>query len=604
MAEYIPDEIIDEIRCASDIVSIISGYVRLKKQGRNFGGLCPFHNEKTPSFMVSPEKQIYRCFGCGEGGNVFSFIMKRDNLGFPEAARVLAQRAGISIPEHDDPARVAKARETEQAYDINELAKDFYHYILKNHEAAGEARSYLANRRITPEIIDRFELGFAPPGWDNLLQFMNKKGCPAVKLERLGLVSARSKGAPGYYDKFRNRVIFPVWNPRGKVAGFGGRVLDDSLPKYLNSPETPLFNKSQLLYGLHMAADSIRQLDQVIIVEGYMDVIACHQAGINNVVASLGTALTREQGKLVLRYTREVIMAYDADAAGINATLKGWQILDDIGCRIRVVSIPDGKDPDEFIRNRGPAGFRQLIDENALTLCDYITNRAMEKSDIYTLEGKIKIAREVILSIVNLSSEIEKDEAIIKLSQRLHLSPDAIRAEVEKITRHPKKIPENRDKFGNKRDNNTAPAGKAPGSKKDARTEAEDTLLVLMLEDKNVLSGVKDEIGVHFSSRPEYLNIINFLHEIAKKELDYQPAILFNYIDDQNTQQFLGSLLVREIPPENRHKIIRDCLKRIKDDELRKKREDLLRQMEEADKTRDEELRNKLLLEYSRLILK
>jgi len=601
---YIPDEIVEQIRASSDIVDIVSDYVRLKKQGRNYVGLCPFHNEKTPSFMVSQEKQIYRCFGCGEGGNIFSFLMKRGNLSFPEAVAVLAERSGISIPEEDDPERDARAKKTEQAYKLNELVKDFYQYVLKNHDIARGARSYLEQRGVTPETADKFQIGFAPPSWDSQINFLKKKGYSVEILEQMGFILAKTKGAPGYYDRFRNRIMFPVWNIQGKVVGFGGRVLDDSLPKYLNSPETPLFNKGHLLYGINKALESIRRLDQVIIVEGYMDVISCHQAGIENVVASLGTAFTPEQGKLLLRYTRQVVFAYDADTAGVNAAMRGWQVLDDIGCRVRVVSIPEGKDPDDYIRNHGPEQFLLLVNERALSLSDYKTDRALEKYDIYTLEGKFKIASEVIPSIINLSNEIEKDEAIMKLAKRLHLSPDAIRAEVEKNARKSRNSWGKRDKITGLRDNKTnfAQPAKSQKEEKDARSKAEETLLIMILEDKSVFSKIKGEVGVHFSSNQEYLNIINLLAEMIENGLDYQPAALFDRMPDEASAGVLSELMAKETPADNKVKIIQDCLKTIREDEIRKKREDLLRQMEEADRNRDQNLRNKLLLEYSKLI--
>jgi len=604
LSGFIPEEIIDEIRAGSDIVNVISDYVRLKKQGRNFMGLCPFHHEKTPSFIVSPDKQIYRCFGCGEGGNVFSFLMKIDGLSFPEAVKALARRAGITIPEVDDPERSARSRERERAYEVNELAKNFYQYVLKNHQAAAEARRYLEQRGITAETIEEFQIGFAPASWDSLIQFMQKKDNPPAELEQLGLALARTKGGPGYYDRFRNRIMFPIWNPQGKVVGFGGRVLDNSLPKYLNSPETILFNKSHLLYGLNKAAEKIRQLDQVIIVEGYLDVITCHQVGIKNVVASLGTAFTKEQGKLLLRYTQQVVIAYDTDAAGVSATIKGWQVLDDMGFRVKIVSIPGGKDPDEFIRNQGPERFLELVKNKALSLCDYKTDRAMEKFDIYSLEGKFKIASEVIPSIRNMSNEIEKDEAIMKLAKRLHLSPEAIKTEVDKYARKTRNYWGKLDKNPGLRNNNSNSVQnpKIPKEEKDARSKAEESLLILMLEDKDLFIRVNEEIGVHFSSRQEYLNIIKLMNEMLEKGLDCHPAALFDRIQDKATLDLLNSLMVKEIPQENKPKVIQDCIKTIKEDEQRKKREELLRRMEEADRSQDHELRKQLLIEYSKLI--
>lgn len=605
MSNYIPDEIVDEVRNSSDIVDVISNYVRLKLKGRNYVGLCPFHTEKTGSFTVNREKQIYHCFGCGEGGNVFSFIMRKENLSFPEAVKMLAERTGITVPEgEDDPAQTARLRKREEAFSANELTRDFYHYILMNHETAGEARQYLNKRGISNETAEEFQLGYAPPSWDGLLSFMTKKGYKPDNLERLGLVLAKTKGTSGYYDRFRNRIMFPIWDPRGRVAGFGGRVMDDSLPKYLNSPETIVFNKSHLLYGINKAAENIRQLDQVIIVEGYMDVITCHQTGIRNVVASLGTAFAREQGKLLQRYTREVIIAYDADSAGTSATLRGWQLLDDIGCRVKIVRIPDGKDPDEFIKSHGQGNFLHLVNEKGQSLSDYMTDRSMEKFDIYTLEGKFKVASEVIPSIRNMSNEIEKDEAIQKLAQRLHLSPDAIRSEVEKSGRKSRNSWANRDKITGVRDNNNKSSevkNRRP-TVADARSKAEDSLLALMLEDRDTFVRVKNEIGVNFSSRQEYLNIVGLLNEMAQNESEYQPAALFDRLTDKDTTGLLNSLTMIEMPAEDRKTVIRDCLKTIKDDEQRKKREELLKQMEEADRLQDQELRQKLLMEYSKLI--
>jgi len=601
---YLPDEIVDQVRTSNDIVSIISDYVSLKKQGRNFVGLCPFHQEKTPSFMVSQEKQIFRCFGCGEGGNVITFVMKREALSFPEAVRMLAEKAGIDIPDDVSHGKSSKSIEFEQSYKINELAKDFYQYMLQKHQMAEEARLYLSKRGIAQETIEKFRIGYAPLRWDSLLEFLKNKGNSPTSLEKLGLVIPRTKGKPGYYDRFRNRVVFPVFTAQGKVAGFGGRVLDDSVPKYLNSPETAVFNKGNLLYGLNRAVEGIRSEDQVIIVEGYMDVISCHQAGITNVVASLGTALTRDQGKLLLRYTREVIMAYDADSAGVKATLKGCQILDDLGCRVKVVSIPDGKDPDDFIRKHGPDEFMELINKKALSLCDYQTDRAMEKFDIYTLEGKFKVASEVIPNISTLSNEIEKDEAIMRLARRLHLSPEAIKAEVEKRAGDARNSWINRDKITGLRDNNnkySAP-NVVPKRDKDARSKAEEVLMVMMLDNKEVLFTVQKKLGINFSENKEYLNIIGFLNEMAEKELDYQPAALFDRIEGQATLDLLSEMMSREVPRENTSKIMEDCLKSIQEDELRKKREELLQLMEEADRQQDQELRNRLLMEYSKLI--
>lgn len=603
MPRYIPDEIIQDVRAANNIVDVISETVKLKRQGSNFTGLCPFHNEKTPSFIVSQEKQIFRCFGCGEGGNVFSFVMKRDNLSFPDTVRLLAKRVGITVPENENPRQAAETKKRKRFYEINELASNFYHYILLNHKAAEEARNYLKSRKIIPETVEGFQIGFALPAWDSLLQFMSKKGYSTEELEQAGLIISRTSGHSGYYDRFRNRIIFPIRDVSGQVTGFGGRVMDNSQPKYLNSPETSLFSKGRLLFGLNRSVDSIRKQDKVIIVEGYMDVITCHQAGVTNVVASLGTALTKDQGKLLLRYTRDVVMAYDADAAGINATQRGWQILDELGCRVRVVRIPDGKDPDEFIKNHGSENFIKVISENSLSLYDYITERAMEKYDIYSLEGKFKIASEVIPSIKNLSNEIEKDEAILKLAQKLHLSPDAIRTEVEKFDKKSRNGWIDRDKITINRDNKSTSDFHARNTEKlDARARAEKGIMAIIIEDKNKLMELNKEINLNFTEKQEYLNIIHLLNQMIEKGHDYKPSVLFDLVEDKKTLEILKTIGISDDPINEKEKLFNDCLKVIKEDELRKKREDLLQRMAEADKQRNEELRQELLMEYSKLI--
>lgn len=601
MVKRIPDEIIQDVRSSNDIVDIVSETVRLKRQGHNFIGLCPFHNEKTPSFTVSQDKQIFRCFGCGEGGNVFSFIMKRDNLSFPDAIKTLAKRAGIAIPETEDPRAAAENKRRKRFYEINELAANFYHYILLNHKSAEEARAYLKSRQIKPETAENFQLGYALPSWDALSQFLQKKGCHMAELEQAGLVVARNNGS-GYYDRFRNRIIFPIKDLSGQVVGFGGRVMDDSQPKYLNSPETPLFNKGTLLYGLNRAVEGIRRDEKVIIVEGYMDVIACHQAGITNAVASLGTALTKEQGKLLLRHTRDMTIAYDSDTAGVNAALRGWQVLDELGSRVKVVKLPDGKDPDEFIRNNGLDKFMKVLDENALSLPDYLAERAMEKYDIYTLEGKFKIASEVIPSIKNMSNEIEKEDAVLRLAQRLHISPDAIITEVKKSEPNKRNSWIKPDKNAVNRDNKSNSGLSKKTETLDARAKAEKNIISLIIDDPKLLNKLNEEIGLNFTVNQEYLNIINILDRVTAQEINYTPAALFDMTQDQATLDTIKGMAVSRIPSTDKEKLFNDCIKVIRDDENRKVREDLLKRMEEADRNRDEKLRQKLLLEYTKLI--
>ena len=352
----ISEEILEKVKEQNDIVDVISESVRLKRSGRNFSGLCPFHNEKSPSFSVSQDKQIYKCFGCGESGNVITFVMKNKNMPFVEAVKYLADRVNITI--ESDKGRISPtAKKRELLYKVNVEAARFFYSNLR---LTKEAKEYFFNRGIKEDTIKRFGLGFAKDSWNNLLFHLRKLGFKDDLLLEAGLVST-SERTGNKYDRFRNRVIFPVFDYRGKVIGFGGRVLDDSKPKYLNSPETLVFQKGTNLYGLNFAIKSKMQERYFIIVEGYMDLITLHQYGITNVVASLGTALTTNQARLLRRYADKVIISYDADIAGQAATMRGLDILKDAGFDVRVLSIPQGKDPDEYVRSNGKDAFIKLI---------------------------------------------------------------------------------------------------------------------------------------------------------------------------------------------------------------------------------------------------
>lgn len=354
MKHPIPDEILDEIRRLCNIVNIIGEYISLEKRGKNYLGLCPFHSEKTPSFSVSEEKQLYYCFGCGAAGNVFGFVMKMEGLTFPEAVRFLARRVGVHIPSPERLLRQEKSLE-EKLIAASELAARFFCYNLDKTESGKKAKEYLRKRGITADTSEFFKLGYAPRGWDNFLKAAQREGFPPEVLLKAGLVSSREGG--GYYDRFRDRLMFPICNHTGRVVGFGGRALpwgDKDSPKYLNSPETPVFNKSSMLYGFHLARSYIRSAQSAIIVEGYTDVIAAYQAGFKNVVASLGTSLTDSQGKLLRSQAKEILIAYDADAAGRSATWRGFNLLQDLGCAVKVVELPADSDPDSFIRQNGP----------------------------------------------------------------------------------------------------------------------------------------------------------------------------------------------------------------------------------------------------------
>ena len=411
----ISEEVIEKIKEENDIVDIISEHVRLKRTGRNYSGLCPFHHEKTPSFSVSQDKQIYKCFGCGEAGNVITFLMKLKNLSFVEACEFLAERAKIDlhINENDNSKNITK-----KLYDINTEVARFYFNNLRNNT---KVIKYLNDRGLSSKIIANFGLGYALDSWNSLYDYLRSKGFSELDMYSLGLISKSKHG--NYYDKFRNRVMFPVFNAKGKVIGFGGRVLDDSKPKYLNSPETVLFNKGTNLYGLNFAIKN-NTTKRYIMVEAYMDCISLHQAGITNAIASLGTALTVSQAKLIKKYTNKVYIAYDSDLAGQNAANRGLDILTSEGLEVKVVDIEHGKDPDEFIKKYGKDAFLHLL-EKSLPLEQYKINKARKETDFKdekSLNNFINKISDILISL----SPIERNLYVKKISEEVNVDEAAI----------------------------------------------------------------------------------------------------------------------------------------------------------------------------------
>lgn len=426
----IPEHIIEKIKEQNDIVDVISESVRLKKTGKSYKGLCPFHGEKTPSFNVSSEKQFFKCFGCGEAGNVISFIMKYKNLSYIEAIKYLAERANITIEETNETSKIRDNKEI--FYTINKEVGRYFFNNLQN--TKNEGKSYFMRRGISEATIRKFGLGYARDGWNNLRDYLKSRGYNENMLEKAGLIIKSEKNR-SYYDRFRNRVMFPVFDYKGRVIAFGGRVLDDSKPKYLNSPETPVFNKGNNLYGLNFAIKD-NNLRTLVIVEGYMDVISLHQYGITNVVASLGTALTVNQARLLKRYADKIIISYDADLAGQMATLRGLEILRANNFDVRVLTVPNGKDPDEFIRANGKDAFLKLMD-NAIPLIDYRINKAKEGINFKKREDVIKYSKSVMEILADLDS-VEKDVYVKKISEETSIKEDALyellNAEVKKNT--------------------------------------------------------------------------------------------------------------------------------------------------------------------------
>ncbi len=426
MKNYIPEELIEEIRLSNDIADVVSEYVKLEKRGKYLFGLCPFHNEKTPSFSVTPAMQIFNCFGCNKGGNVIHFIMNIENLDFIEAIKLLAERAGIEIPDEKGEKYDKNVRLRRQILEINKIAaRYFYENIIS--PSGTIAREYLKNRKILKGSIKRFGLGYSLNDNELLYKYLLNKGFSEKVIVQSGLViKGRNED---YIDRFRDRLMFPIFDIRGNVIGFGGRVLGSSMPKYMNSPETIVYNKGRNLYGLNFARISGER--KLIIVEGYMDVISLHQNGIINSVASLGTALTENQGRLLRKYAEEIIISFDADAAGKAATIRSLDLLSGMGCVVKVLNIPDGEDPDDFIRRNGPEKFKELA-ENALSLVEYKISHLKGQIDTSDAEGKIKFINKVAEVLAKLDSHVEMEIYCKKFAREYGISEGSLYAEVLK----------------------------------------------------------------------------------------------------------------------------------------------------------------------------
>ena len=421
------DEWLEKVQSSTDIVALIGKRVALKQSGKNYVGLCPFHEEKTPSFSVNPEKQFFYCFGCGTGGNAFNFLMKMDNLSFPEAAVRLAELAGIPIPS-TSPRYEQEIRQKRELYHINHLAAQYYYGTLVSPRGF-KAREYLIKRNISGQLVRQFFLGFATSEWHGLINFLKSKGVEIEKALEAGLII---EGQKGPYDRFRNRIIFPILDHQGRFLAFGGRVFDQSHPKYINSPETPIYQKANNLYGLNLAKENIIKEDSVVIVEGYTDCIALFAKGIQNVVASLGTAFTENQARLLARFTNNVIIAFDGDVAGEQAIGRGLEILKGQGLNVKVAVLSPGDDPDTFAK-RSTKGEVQEWLRNAKPYTQYLIEKAVFANDIDSLEGKLLASKEVVRIIVSLDNAIERQEYISFASDLLAIDKQSLSIEVAKL---------------------------------------------------------------------------------------------------------------------------------------------------------------------------
>ncbi len=491
MAKYDDEQNIREIESRIDIVELISEKVQLSRKGNNYWGLCPFHAEKTPSFSVSRDKQMYYCFGCHAGGNIFSYTMKKNGMEFKEALEVLAGRAGVEI-NHTQDRRIVDKRK--QIIAVNNAAAHYYHTILVS-ERGQTARTYLENRGISRETMESFQLGYALDEWNQLQDYLLKKGFAAEILTAAGLIK-RSENQNRFYDLFRHRIIFPIMQYNQDVVGFGGRSLGESLPKYLNTAETDLFSKRNNLYGLSSARETIREKNGAILVEGYMDCIKLQQSGIKNAIASLGTALTEEQSHLLRRYAEKVTVIYDGDEAGQRETLRAITVLRGADLKVEVVSLPPGKDPDEYIDYYGKEGFWQYIKNNEYSDIEFKLNRYISAAPALDLETKVNIINLLKPDISGLSSALEKDFYTRMLARKLRVEENIVYQEVQKAYNN---------KLGSQNRNNIEIIW---DNYKYGNYGIQEKILAAMLKNQTMFSKIKNRIGINFFANPDYRALI------------------------------------------------------------------------------------------------
>ncbi len=428
------DEFVNEVRSATNILTVVSSYVAMKKQGASYFGCCPFHNEKTPSFHVEPEKGLFYCFGCHVGGDVFKFLSLIENITYFEAIKLEAERLNIKLPERKKTAReIEREKIAEELLNANELARKFFHSALINTGFGKVGMSYLKSRGITNEVVESFSLGFAPDAWDKLTVAFKKRGIKEETLLKAGLAT-KSRDKSRVFDRFRNRVMIPIADIRGRIVAFGGRAMGSDNPKYLNTSETPVFKKGEMLFNLDRAHKEIRKAGYSIVVEGYMDAISLAAAGVGNVVASLGTAFTANQAKLLMRYAKKLYFAYDSDEAGQTATVRAMGLAENVGAEIFVIEIPDGKDPDEFIRKHGKDEFLELV-KNALPLVDFRLQYVLKRTNTDTLDGKVRALHDMLPALAGLRDEAKRIYYQKKLAGALMLDEGVVRNEIGRVGR-------------------------------------------------------------------------------------------------------------------------------------------------------------------------
>ena len=585
------EELIDEIRNSNDIVDIISQYVILKRSGRNFFGLCPFHKEKTPSFSVSPDKQIFHCFGCGAGGNVIHFISKIENVDFKESLEILADRAGIKLPTLENNVDSKRLELKEKVYEINKLVAMYYHETLYKPQAK-PAQEYVKKRKLDNKALKEFCIGCAENA-NVLYKLLKEKGFTEEEILASDLVIKKGNN---YVDRFKNRLIFPIQDIRNRFIAFGGRVLDNSLPKYINSPENIVYSKARNLYGLNVAKNT--KTRKLIIVEGYMDTVSLHQRGIDNVVASCGTALTEAQGRLLRKYAEKVIISYDSDSAGQAATLRGLEILNNLGCDIRILQMEGAKDPDEYVIKYGNGRFNDLV-ENAISLVEFKIKVLKKGLNIENTNDKIKFMNEIAKILGGVDNKIEQEIYIDKISSDYNISKEAIYAQI------------NKNEYSNNKgakilesSSIRKPTIKRQEKEINPELEKRENIIISLLIDggEEVYNKIKDIINPNDFKSEANQKIMRRLYEEFEKGNSNINSLVDMFADDEQVVNALTGIMADDYEIEDNKKALDDVINNYQKEKLMARRNEIIQSLNNANL--DKEKASELEKELHTLIIK
>ncbi len=528
MANFIPQEYITEIQHTADIIQIISEYVQLRQSGRNFIGLCPFHSEKTPSFTVNPEKKLFKCFGCGEGGTIFQFIMKHEGVNFVESVKLVAFKAHIDLSHLSAEKTSFSTTEKINLFHITNFAAEFYHRILQDSEAGRAARNYLRQRQINNQSIKTFNLGYAPNGWDMLIKACKEHNVSNQSLEKAGLAIPKKEGH-GYYDRFRNRLMFPIFNARKQIVGFGGRALDDTHPKYLNSPETILFNKSNVLYGIDIAKNAILRQRYAILMEGYTDVVMAHQHGIDWSIAVMGTSISKQHLRLLRQYCTQVILLLDSDTAGLKSSDRNLDIFIEEEFDVKIARLPKDYDPCDFLVARGKEKFLECV-HNAQDFFHFKIEIAASKWDISTIHGKAKAIHDVLSTAMKMPDVIKRNLLIKMIAEEMSIDETTLRNELKKFHKHPTSSGEKQ----------------VTRQRLDASSIAERELLYLMLSCNDLIPRVVKEIGLKELSSKNFLKIAEKIVELYTQNTVVKAEDVLHILDDIQLNKILMDIVTTE----------------------------------------------------------